>query len=114
MRSSSLVNDPSSRCAAIRVRLAVGRSYVTSSASPFSIEKLRIEDANHPANYRGPTIFANFNRRYTDGSYVEEYPYVKTREVVLKDVKIASGKPLRVSDNPFMFRKVVVKTHGGK
>ncbi len=75
-----------------------------------AFQRFRIDDANHASDYRGPTIFADFNRRYTDNSYVEKYPYVKTREVVLKDVKTASGKPLRVSDNRFMFRNVVVKS----
>ncbi len=84
--------------------------YTCHMPTRITIEKLRIDDVSPPSDYRGPTIFANFNRRYTDNSYVEKYPYVKTREVVLKDVKSASGKPLRVSDNPFMFRDVVVKS----
>ncbi len=79
-----------------------------------TIEKLRIDDANHSRDYRGTAIFANFNRRYTDDSYVEKHPYVKTREVVLKDVTAASGKPLRVSDNPFKFKEVVVKSRNDK
>ena len=47
-------------------------------------------------------------RRLTSGSYVEKYPYVRTKEVVLKNVTTASGKPLRVSDNGFMFKEVKV------
>lgn len=74
-----------------------------------TIDTLRIDDSHHPEDYQGPAIFANFNPRFTDGSYVEKYPYVKTREVILKDVTTASGKPLRVSENPVMFRDVVVK-----
>ena len=88
--------------------------YTCHMPARITIENLRIEDANHPNDYRGPTIFANFNRRCTDDSYVEKHPYVKTREVVLKDVTAASGKPLRVSDNPFMFRDVVVKSRDGE
>ncbi len=74
-----------------------------------TIEKLRIEDANPPDLYEGPTILGNFNPGYKDASYVEKFPYIKTREVVLKDVTTASGKPLRLSDNPAMFRDVVVR-----
>jgi len=44
----------------------------------------------------------------TDDSYVEKYPYIKTKEVILRNVTTASGKPLRVSSNPFMFRDVEV------
>lgn len=73
-----------------------------------TIEKLHIDDSNHPADYQGPAIFATFNPQMTDDSYVEKFPYVRTREVILRDVSIASGLPLRVSENPFMFRDVKV------
>ena len=73
-----------------------------------TVDTLRIDDTRHPDGYRGPAIFANFNRRFDDDSYVEKYPYTKTREVVLKNVTAASGKPLRLSDNPVMFRDVNV------
>ena len=71
-----------------------------------TIENLHIDDSNHPADYRGPAIFANFNRNMTDNSYVEKFPYVITREVILSNVTTASGIPLRISDNPFMFNNV--------
>ncbi len=77
-----------------------------------TIDTLHIDDTRRPDNYRGPAVFANFNRKFTDDSYVEEYPYVKTREVILKNVTTASGKPLRVSDNPVMFKDVTVKYSG--
>lgn len=77
-----------------------------------TIEKLFIDDANHPEGYRGPALFANFNPKFTDDAYVEKYPYLKTREVILKDVTTASGKPLRVSDNPFLFKDVIVNSSG--
>ncbi len=73
-----------------------------------TIENLRIDDSNHPADYQGPAIFANFNPKMTDDSYVEQFPYVKTKEVVLRNVTTVSGKPLRLSDNPFMFKDVKV------
>lgn len=73
-----------------------------------TIEGLRIDDANHPENYQGPAIFANFNPEITDTSYQEKYPYVKTKEVVLRNVTTASGKAVRLSDNAFMFRDVKV------
>jgi hypothetical protein len=73
-----------------------------------TIDGLRIDDANHPENYQGPAIFANFNPEMKDASYQEKYPYVKTREVVISKVTTASGKPVRLSDNVFMFRDVKV------
>ncbi len=73
-----------------------------------TIENLRIDDSNHPEGYQGPAIFANFNPKMTDDSYQEKFPYVKTREVILRNVTTSSGKDLRISDNPFMFKDVKV------
>ncbi|MCX6219298.1 hypothetical protein [Spirosoma sp.] len=75
-----------------------------------TLENLRIDDSRHPETYQGPAIFANFNPQQTDASYQEKFPYVKTKEVILKNVTTASGKPLRISDNPFMFRDVKVNS----
>ena len=75
-----------------------------------TIENLRIDDSQHPENYQGPAIFANFNPKMTDESYVEKFPYIKTREVILRKVTTASGKVLRLSDNPFMFKDVKIIT----
>jgi hypothetical protein len=72
------------------------------------IENLHIDDSKHPENYEGPAIFGNFNPAMTSDSYTEKFPYVITREVVLKNVTTQSGKPLRISDNPYMFRNVKV------
>lgn len=77
-----------------------------------TVDGLRIEDSNHPEDYQGPAIFANFNSKMTEESYVEKFPYVKTREVMLRNLTIASGKPLRLSDNPFMFKDVKVSADG--
>jgi hypothetical protein len=73
-----------------------------------TIENLRIDDSKNPADYKGPAIFADFNPEMTKDSYVEKFPYVRTREVILRNVTIVSGKTLRISDNPFMFRDVKV------
>jgi hypothetical protein len=75
-----------------------------------TIENLSIEDSNHPSDYQGPAIFADFNPKMTSDSYTEKFPYVITREVILRNVTVASGKTLRISNNPFMFRNVKVKT----
>ncbi len=73
-----------------------------------TIDTLHIDDSQHPDDYQGPALFADFNPGFTDASYDEKFPYVITGEVILKDVTTASGKPLRVSDNPFMFKDVKV------
>jgi len=74
-----------------------------------TIENLHIDDSNHPEEYQGPTIFANFNPQMTNDSYEEKFPYVITREVTLRNITTTSGKTLRISENPFMFRNVIVK-----
>lgn len=74
-----------------------------------TIENLHIDDSNHLKDYQGPAIFSNFNPENTNDSYKEKYPYVRTRVVILKDVTTASGKDLRISNNPFMFKDVKVE-----
>ena len=73
-----------------------------------TIENLKIDDSNHLEGYKGPAIFANFNPDLTDEAYQEEFPNVKTKEVLLKNVSTSSGQALRVSDHPFMFESVKI------
>lgn len=84
--------------------------YVCYMPEKITIENLRIDDSNHPENYFGPAIFGNFNPQNNNDSYIEKYPYVRTKEVHLKNVTVASGKVLRISDNKFMFREVNVSS----
>lgn len=83
--------------------------YTAHMPERITIEKLHIEDTNPPADYNGPAVLGNFNPGYKDTSFIEKFPYKKTREVIIKDVNTASGKPIRLSDNPVMFRDVVAK-----
>jgi hypothetical protein len=82
--------------------------YICYMPERITIENLRIDDTNHPSNYQGPAIFSNFNPEMKDNSYTEKFPYVKSKEVVVKNVTTASGKTLRVSDNTFMFKDVKI------
>lgn len=75
-----------------------------------TIENLHIDDSHHPEDYRGPAIFSDFNPQMTDDSYQETFPHVRTREVILRNVTTASGKELRLSDNPFLFKDLKVDT----
>jgi hypothetical protein len=78
-----------------------------------TIENLQIDDSKNPSDYKGPSIFADFNPEMTNDSYKEIFPYVRTREVILRNLTIASGRTLKISDNPYMFRDVKVKTNKG-
>ena len=82
--------------------------YTSYMPERITIENLRIDDSNHPEDYQGPAIFTDFNPEMTDDAYQEKFPYVKTKKVVLKNVTTTSGKDLRISDNPFMFKDVKV------
>jgi hypothetical protein len=84
--------------------------YICYMPERITIENLRIDDTKNPTDYQGPAIFGNFNPKMTDDSYVEKFPYVITREVILRNITIASGKALRISDNKFMFRNVKINT----
>lgn len=75
-----------------------------------TIENLRINDSNHPESYQGPAIFSNFNPEMKDASYQETFPFVRTKEVILRNVTTNSGMKLRLSDNPFFFKDVKVVT----
>ncbi len=76
-----------------------------------TIENLHIDDSNHPEDYQGPAIFSDFNPKMTDNSYHEKFPNVKTKEVVLRNVTTSSGKALRISDNPFIFKDVKIDVY---
>jgi len=76
-----------------------------------TIENLHIDDSNHPEGYRGPAIFSNFNPQLTDDSYQEKFPYIRTREVILRNVSTASGMDLIISENPFMFKDVKINNY---
>ena len=73
-----------------------------------TIENLHIDDSRHPDSYNGPAIFGDFNSQMTGSAYQEKYPYVRTKQVMLKNVTTASGRELRLSDNNFMFKDVKV------
>ena len=82
--------------------------YTSYMPERITIESLYIDDSNHPDGYQGPAIFADFNPEMTNEAYREKFPYVRTRKVILRNVTTASGKALRVSDNPFMFKDVQI------
>jgi hypothetical protein len=75
-----------------------------------TIENLHIDDSKNPVDYKGPSIFADFNPKMTDDSYEEKFPYVRTREVILRKITVASGRKLGISGNPYMFRDVKVNS----
>lgn len=97
------------------VNLIIGKNegqhdfgYVCYMPERITIENLKINDSNTSSSYKGPAIFGNFNPKKVNESYIEKYPYIITKEVILKNITTESGKPLRTSDNPYMFNDVVI------
>jgi len=82
--------------------------YICYMPERITIENLRINDSNHPEPYEGPAIFWNFNPDMKDTSYHETFPFIRTREIILRNVTTSSGKKLRLSDNPYQFKDVKV------
>ncbi len=75
-----------------------------------TVENLHIDDTNHPEQYQGPYIFDNFNPEMKDSTYKETFPFVRTKEIILRNVTTASGKKLSLCANPFVFKGVKVIT----
>lgn len=73
-----------------------------------TIDGLTVHDTNSHDKTNGLRIFNNFNKSFTNEIYVEKYPYIITKEIIVKDLKIETGRPWIVSDNAFMFRNVKV------
>lgn len=79
-----------------------------------TIEGLAIEDGPPSKKGEGPVVFADFNPKQKSGNAKQPFPYTITREVVIEEVTTTSGKPLRLSSNSVMFRKVKVRGLGGR
>ncbi|HLT06686.1 MAG TPA: hypothetical protein VK014_04115 [Cyclobacteriaceae bacterium] len=82
--------------------------YPTYMPEKIIIDGLTIVDTNHPEEYEGPSIFANFNPHMTDDTYQEKFPHYRPKEVILRNIKIESGKVLRTSDNPYQFKDIKI------
>ena len=74
------------------------------------IDGLDIQDAGQAEHGRTPAIFADFNSKLTHEDDTAPHAPTITREVKYRRVSTASGEPLRLSDNPFMFRNVRITT----
>jgi hypothetical protein len=71
-----------------------------------TIDGLVMDDSNPVEKYAGPKLLATFNDAYASEDYKQKFPYVIIREIDLRGLKIKSGKPYIISNNPFMFRNV--------
>ena len=78
------------------------------------VDGFEIDDSDcKTKDYKGPYLFGDFNKDMKDGSYVEKFPYKTTEEAVLRNVKVASGRRLSLSPNPYMFRNTKISGDQG-
>ena len=76
-----------------------------------TIEGFVIDDSNcRNKKYGGPYLFGDFNKDMKDDSYVEKFPYKTTEKAVVRNVKVTSGRHLKLSPNLYMFRNVKVES----
>jgi hypothetical protein len=82
--------------------------YVCHMPERVTIDGLSIKDGKFRGKYPGPVIFGDFNPKLSKQGYIEKYPIVRTKELILKNIKTESGKPLKLSRNPAMLKDVKV------
>ena len=70
------------------------------------IDGLKVRDLDLPESHQGLRLFADFNSECVDETFIWDYPYAITEEIVLKNVEIDSGKSYTMSKNAFMFSQV--------
>jgi len=71
------------------------------------VENLLIDDSNITnSSYSGPFVFGTFR---SDTSAENLLPYETPEEVILKNVKVVSGKELRLSPNRELFKDTQMK-----
>lgn len=80
--------------------------YTTYLPQKVIIDKLIIEDAGQGKSYKGPVIFGNINSRMKNETYKQAHAQVLPKLIAHRDIEAASGKPVRVSTNAFMFKDV--------
>ncbi|MBR0459495.1 MAG: hypothetical protein IJJ26_09685 [Victivallales bacterium] len=75
-----------------------------------TIDGLVIDDKNiNNPKYQGPCVFANFNKDF-NAKYKEDFPYIRPKQVTVKNVKTTSGKPLRLANDLLFFQNTKFQT----
>lgn len=72
------------------------------------IEQLHIDDSNLEGGNNSISLFANFNPKMINENFKEDFPYIRTQKVTIKDLTISSNQKLKVSENQFMFKDLKI------
>ena len=78
-----------------------------------TIDGLTVRDEKHSENYSGISLFGNITPAYKDEAYEEKvrtegFPYHITEKLTIRNFRSDTGMKWKLSENPFMFRHVVV------
>lgn len=74
------------------------------------MENLTIDDSGITNSaYSEPTVFGDFRR---DATASDLLPYSPTEEVILKNIRVVSGKQLKLSPNSGLFMNTRMTTKG--
>ena len=76
------------------------------------IDGLTIDDRKMGRGYKGPTVFADFNRNW--GKDEQKHPYGITKEFIYRDIKMKSGKNFYLGERMSMFRDTKVTDANAK
>jgi hypothetical protein len=71
------------------------------------VDGFKIKD-KHYGNKSRIYVFSNYNRKFKRSDYREQFPIVRTKKVVLKNITTESGQPIQLSENKFMFDAVTL------
>lgn len=83
--------------------------YACSMPRVIKIDRLVVHDTPHPEAYPGLTFFAD----PTGGRQgTRPFPYQPTEEIHIRGLKVASGLPVRVSENPSLAAAIKVVDFG--
>ena len=73
------------------------------------IENLHIYDCYLDRKDFQLTIFTDFNEEMVNDTYNEQFPYITTQRLTLINVTSSNQKTLKISDNNYMFRNLIVE-----
>ncbi len=84
--------------------------YPCSMPSTVTIDGLKVDDRNHPKDYTGMYVFSDPDPAHRGDTGQRPYPYASCRKVVLRNLEMASGLPVRISPNAELAEKVELVT----
>lgn len=108
IRNCRFVPTYKDEVAAIRISNGENTDFGSDCMMPWrvTVDGLTIDDSKVGKSSSAPYLFTGINARHTGPEYVPAIPYRMGERVVTRGVTVASGRPLGLSPNGWMFRTV--------